>query len=51
MDIDRYLKITKWLKNRYSENGMIVTFSKGKETKYTVLEREFFKKYITCSRS
>lgn len=47
-NIDRYFKITKWLKQRYAVNGMIVTIQNGEESIYCRLERMAFIKYITC---
>lgn len=45
--INRYLKLTKWMKRRYIENGLIVMIRNGVETKYSILERMFFMRYIT----
>ena len=46
MNIDRYLIITRWAKNRYRKNGKLILSIGGNPSKWSKIENLAFKKYI-----
>ena len=46
MNIDRYLKITRWSTSRYRKNGRLILSTGGKPSRWTIIEQLAFKKYI-----
>jgi len=44
--MDKYLKINRWLKMRYHEDGWLTIERGGKPTRYTILDRAFFRRYV-----
>ena len=47
MNIDRYLKITRWAKNRYRKNGRLILWIGLNPSQWTKIENLAFKKYIS----
>lgn len=43
---DRYLAINRWLKDRYSENGWLTLQVGPTPTRYSLLDRAFFERYV-----
>ena len=46
MNIDKYLKITRWAKNRYRKNGKLILSIGGNPSKWSKIEKMAFDKYI-----
>ena len=46
MNIDKYLKITRWATGRYRKNGRLILSIGGNPSKWTIIEQLAFKKYI-----
>ena len=46
MNIDKYLKIAKWAKNRYRKNGVLILSIGLDPSKWSKIENLAFKKYI-----
>lgn len=43
---DRYLRILRWARNRYTVNGILAVIVRGQPTRYSRIERAAFDKYI-----
>ena len=46
MNIDKYLKITRWAKNRYRKNGRLILSIGGNPSQWSKIEKMAFDKYI-----
>ena len=46
INVDRYLKIVSWAKNRYRKNQKLITWQNGTPSIYTKIENLAFNKYI-----
>jgi hypothetical protein len=46
VNVDRYLKISTWARNRYTVNGLLTTYHGGVPTVYTLIEQAAWNKYM-----
>ena len=46
MNIDRYLKITRWATERYRKNSKLILWVGNNPSRWTRIEHLAFKKYI-----
>ena len=46
MNIEKYLKVTRWAKNRYRKNGVLILSIGLDPSKWSKIENLAFKKYI-----
>lgn len=48
--ITRYLRVIDWAKRRYTQRGAIITHIANCPTRYTMIERLAFRRYIKLER-